>query len=310
MVKILVLFCFILFNNFLFSEVINFKLPAFGEYGYYHELLKQSLEAEGYEVKITELPKECEQKRVMEMMGADSEQITLTWVVQTEERDREFVPVEVGITNGLIGKRILLIPKGSQIEYNGIKTIEDLKKLGKVGGFGKGWFDIKVWEYNGLKTYEKDGSWDPEIYRMVASKNRGIDYFSRGAHEIAAVSKVITVNSEKCKNCHACITVCPAKFCNNGSGDFVDINENLCIGCGNCIKACTHNVRVVVDDFEKFMSDLKRGTKMVAISAPADSPMLHTIKMIKEFYLQYRNHKVVVISPCAAKKREFEETGY
>lgn len=160
----------------------------------------------------------------------------------------------------------------------------------------------------------------------------------------------------------------------------------MCIGCGNCIKACTHNARIVVDDFEKFISDLKRGTKMVAISAPAvasnfpgeylnlngwlnsigveaifdvsfgaeltiksyidyikekkpetviaqpcpaivnyiqiykpelikylapaDSPMLHTIKMIKEFYPQYRNHKVAVISPCAAKKREFEETGY
>lgn len=43
--------------------------------------------------------------------------------------------------------------------------------------------------------------------------------------------------------------------------------------------------------------------------APADSPMLHTIKMIKEFYPQYKDHKVVVLSPCAAKKREFEETG-
>lgn len=43
--------------------------------------------------------------------------------------------------------------------------------------------------------------------------------------------------------------------------------------------------------------------------APADSPMLHTIRMAKEFYPQYKNHKVVVISPCIAKKREFEETG-
>ncbi|MGM5481285.1 MAG: [Fe-Fe] hydrogenase large subunit C-terminal domain-containing protein [Nanobdellota archaeon] len=43
--------------------------------------------------------------------------------------------------------------------------------------------------------------------------------------------------------------------------------------------------------------------------APADSPMLHTAKMIKEFYPQYNNHKVAVISPCVAKKREFEETG-
>lgn len=44
--------------------------------------------------------------------------------------------------------------------------------------------------------------------------------------------------------------------------------------------------------------------------APADSPMLHTVKMIKEFYPQYRDHKVAIISPCMAKKREFEATGY
>ena len=42
--------------------------------------------------------------------------------------------------------------------------------------------------------------------------------------------------------------------------------------------------------------------------APAHSPMLHTIQMVKEFYPQYRNHKMAVISPCIAKKREFEET--
>ncbi|MFO7820308.1 MAG: [Fe-Fe] hydrogenase large subunit C-terminal domain-containing protein, partial [Halanaerobacter sp.] len=44
--------------------------------------------------------------------------------------------------------------------------------------------------------------------------------------------------------------------------------------------------------------------------APADSPMLHTIKMVEEFYPQYSNHKIVTISPCIAKKREFEATGY
>lgn len=43
--------------------------------------------------------------------------------------------------------------------------------------------------------------------------------------------------------------------------------------------------------------------------APADSPMLHTIRMVQEFYPQYRNHKCVVISPCIAKRREFDETG-
>ncbi|MBN2435864.1 MAG: 4Fe-4S binding protein [Spirochaetes bacterium] len=43
--------------------------------------------------------------------------------------------------------------------------------------------------------------------------------------------------------------------------------------------------------------------------APADSPMLHTIKMVKEFYPQYKNHRVIVVSPCLAKRREFDSTG-
>ncbi|MDR2456564.1 MAG: 4Fe-4S binding protein, partial [Deltaproteobacteria bacterium] len=43
--------------------------------------------------------------------------------------------------------------------------------------------------------------------------------------------------------------------------------------------------------------------------APADSPMLHSIKMIKNYYPEYGRYRVAVMSPCYAKKREFEETG-
>lgn len=200
-----------------------------------------------------------------------------------------------------------------------------------------------------------------------------------------SLQKVIEVNSEKCVNCHACITACPVKFCNDGSSDFVEINSDMCIACGNCIAACTHQARVYLDDFDMFMNDLKAGEKIIAVVAPAvasnfsgqylnlngwlkkigikavfdvsfgaeltimtylehlkdsdpktvisqpcpaivsfieiykpellkylapaDSPMLHTIKMIKRFYTEHKNHKVAVISPCLAKKREFEETG-
>lgn len=42
--------------------------------------------------------------------------------------------------------------------------------------------------------------------------------------------------------------------------------------------------------------------------APADSPMVHTIRMIRAFYPQYQMHRVVVISPCVSKRREFDET--
>jgi iron only hydrogenase large subunit-like protein len=43
--------------------------------------------------------------------------------------------------------------------------------------------------------------------------------------------------------------------------------------------------------------------------APVDSPMLHTMKMIRRFYGHKRDTRIVVLSPCIAKAREFEETG-
>ena len=200
-----------------------------------------------------------------------------------------------------------------------------------------------------------------------------------------SVREIIRVDPEKCTACHRCISVCPAKMCNDASGDFIKVNYELCIGCGRCISACHFGARIGIDDFDLFMKDLKAGTKMIAIVAPssvvsfrgrilelntwlksigikavfdvsfgaeltsksyvefikkknpdllisqpcpalvtfceiyrpkllpylapADSPMLHTIKMIKRYYTEYKDCKVMVVSPCYAKRREFDETG-
>jgi iron only hydrogenase large subunit-like protein len=49
--------------------------------------------------------------------------------------------------------------------------------------------------------------------------------------------------------------------------------------------------------------------ELLSYLIPVDSPMLHTMKMIRTFYPEYANHKIVVISPCYAKRREFDEVG-
>jgi len=196
---------------------------------------------------------------------------------------------------------------------------------------------------------------------------------------------IIGVDKEKCVNCHACISACPVKYCNDGSGDYVTVNPSLCIGCGNCLLHCSHKARYYIDDFDEFHNNLQNGERMIAIVAPSaaanfpgqylnlsgwlkskgieavfdvsfgaeltvksylehftknhpqtmiaqpcpvivtyieiyhpelipylvpyDSPMIHTIKMVRRYYPSYRNHKVVAVSPCMAKKREFIETG-
>jgi|TergutMp193P3_1026864.scaffolds.fasta_scaffold01481_3 iron only hydrogenase large subunit-like protein/uncharacterized coiled-coil DUF342 family protein len=198
------------------------------------------------------------------------------------------------------------------------------------------------------------------------------------------LTPVIKIDEKKCINCYACITGCPVKYCMDGSGEKLTVNPDLCIGCGNCIHVCTHKARSIIDDTPHFLGDLKHGTKIVAIVAPAvasvfpekflnlngwlksmgveaffdvsfgaeltvisyldyikaknprtviaqpcpaivnyieiyrpkllpylapaDSPMLHTARMIREFYPEYRNHKFAIISPCIAKRREFDET--
>jgi iron only hydrogenase large subunit-like protein len=174
-------------------------------------------------------------------------------------------------------------------------------------------------------------------------------------------------------------------MCNDGSGDVINHNSDLCIGCGECIDICSHNARVGIDDFDAFMHSLKQGEPIIAIVAPAvaasfegkyrqmngflksigvkavfdvsfgaeltvksylnyierqhpktviaqpcptivsfiemyrpelipylapvDSPMIHTMKMIKKYYPQYKNHKIAAISPCYSKRREFDAVG-
>jgi iron only hydrogenase large subunit-like protein len=49
--------------------------------------------------------------------------------------------------------------------------------------------------------------------------------------------------------------------------------------------------------------------ELIKYLAPADSPMLHTIRMVKEFYPKSAHCNFLVVSPCLAKKREFEATG-
>jgi PAS domain S-box-containing protein len=203
--------------------------------------------------------------------------------------------------------------------------------------------------------------------------------------KLKEIPDIVGVDNDKCVNCHNCISACPVKYCNDGSGDYVTVNPFMCIGCGSCINRCSHGARFWVDDFDRFIEDCQGGQKIIAIVAPSvaanfpnsymylngwlkslgvtavfdvsfgaeltvksymeylnsknkktpvisqpcpaivtyiemylpnllpylapvDSPMLHTMKMIRKFYNEYDDFKIAVISPCLAKKREFFET--
>jgi Na+-translocating ferredoxin:NAD+ oxidoreductase RNF subunit RnfB len=49
--------------------------------------------------------------------------------------------------------------------------------------------------------------------------------------------------------------------------------------------------------------------ELIPYLAPIDTPIGHTIKMIKRYYPQYAGCDIAVISPCYSNKQEFDDTG-
>ncbi|MZP30346.1 hypothetical protein GTO91_11550 [Heliobacterium undosum] len=93
-----------------------------------------------------------------------------------------------------------------------------------------------------------------------------------------ALPKVIQVDKEKCKHCLACLEACPVKLCNVVEADQVSVIDDLCIGCGECVRICNakgHKARTGVDDFPEFLSDLQKGIAIGVLIAPAAAVNYH-----------------------------------
>ncbi|TVP91287.1 MAG: hypothetical protein EA348_04400 [Pseudomonadaceae bacterium] len=152
-----------------------------GSYEYTKSLMIKALEAADYRVVIVNVGEDTPMSR-MEVMLLRGD-ISLIILGQTDQRDRRYLPIPVGMTDGLIGQRILFIPLGQQARYDKVRNLHDLQQLGVVAGLGEAWADVAIWAANDLPTATISGDWK-RLYRMLAAGNRQIDYLPRGAQEI------------------------------------------------------------------------------------------------------------------------------
>lgn len=150
-------------------------------YAYINTLLTRTLERHGYSVKVRNVG-DIPTTR-MELMLQRGE-VSAFILGRTAQRDQSFLPVNVGMTDDLVNRRILFIPKGSQARYDEVSTLEDFRQLQLVAGLGVDWADSAIWAANDLPLRAMGGDWK-RLYQMVASQNRGMDYLPRGAHEMA-----------------------------------------------------------------------------------------------------------------------------
>lgn len=159
---------------------------AEGTSNYYHDLLKQALTQAGHPVEL-DIRYDIPQKRYIAMF--EHGLIDVVWLLKSAERNQKYQHVDIDLTNGLLGQRVLMIPSGTGQDYAGIWNLEDFRKSGKVGAFGTNWFDIDVWKANNLPYVVLDGDWR-RIYNLLLlprprRNTPPFDYFSRGVSEIS-----------------------------------------------------------------------------------------------------------------------------
>lgn len=164
---------------------INVIGHAEGTSDYYHELIQQSLKQAGYDVELN-ITYGVPQKRYIAMF--EHGLIDVVWLLKSAERNEKYINVDVDLTGGTMGQRVLMIPPGAAPEYSSVKSLDDFRKLGKIGAFGANWFDIDVWQANNLRYQVVDGDWS-RIYNMLLLPRwkrlpEPFDYFSRSVSEV------------------------------------------------------------------------------------------------------------------------------
>lgn len=176
------------FSTLLHAEMINLRMPIMSDapqqFGFYHALVKRVLEDDGHEVHIENIM--LPQLRIVNMLKAG--RLSLFWMLKSAQRDKAFINVNIGLTDGLIGRRILLIRPEEQPLFDSINTLDQLRDSNLIAALGEHWFDVDVWRLNRLKYRVKGGNWQL-IYNMLAN-HRIYDYFPRGVNEVAADARL------------------------------------------------------------------------------------------------------------------------
>ncbi len=120
------------------------------------------------------VPNTSEERMVTMLM---ENQLDVVWYATTNDLEERLQPIRICIYRGLLGYRVLMIKKGTQNKFNGIKTLEDLKRVSL--GQGRFWADTNVLTANNLNVV-KVLKYEGLFYMLDGDR---FDGYPRGVHE-------------------------------------------------------------------------------------------------------------------------------
>lgn len=138
-------------------------------------LLRLALSKIDHQYDWQEAVENTSEERIVNML-IDND-LEIVWYASTQDLEERLLPIRIPIYRGLLGYRVLMIKRGNQHKFDGVRSLEDLKKFSL--GQGRFWADAQVLESNGLnvtKVLKYEG-----LFHMLDGDR--FDGFPRGAHE-------------------------------------------------------------------------------------------------------------------------------
>lgn len=147
---------------------------------YAHELVEAALKAsEGefgdYKLSVVFSSGNSERTKRMLLLKGEAD---LTFAPTTAHWEQAFIPIRIPIFKGLLGKRVLIIPKADQHLYSKITSLDELRQY-RLGSLNI-WQITDIFRQNGFTVVEGSALWG--MYHML---HRGrFDFLPRGAYEV------------------------------------------------------------------------------------------------------------------------------
>jgi len=149
-------------------------------YVYHWEILHTALEktkAKWGPYRMVPSERMTEQRQTFELKNKTGK-LTVMYLSTTPDFERSLVGVHIPVDKNLGGYCVFLIRKGEQRRFDGVKSLDDLRKFSY--GLGLGWIDVDILRANRFNVVT--GSNYDGLFEMLARKR--FDVFLRAAVEV------------------------------------------------------------------------------------------------------------------------------
>jgi hypothetical protein len=149
-------------------------------YEYHWEILRTALErtkAHWGPYRLVASERMTERRQAFELEHATGN-LTVMYLSTLPELEQGLVPVRIPVDRNLGGYCVLLIRREDRERFEGVRTVEDLRRF-KIG-LGYGWIDVDILRANGFEVVT--GTSYEGLFEMLV--NRRFDAFLRAATEV------------------------------------------------------------------------------------------------------------------------------